>query len=185
MGVLKPLLPLREHPAILRDIHTAISAGLSDIIVVTGHMHEEIESILSGNAPVVRLIRNYRYEDGMFSSVCAGILALDERTDGFFLLPADCCVISAGTLSLLIREFKKAGADVVACPTYKGRRGHPPLIPAFCAGRIISYNGENGLEGFMSTQRTVELETDDPGVLMDMDTPEDYAYMLSYLETAD
>ena len=183
MGDFKPLLPVGKRPAILRDIQTAQKAGVREIIVVTGHMREKIENIVSETAPDVRLVCNDRYENGMFSSVRAGISALPAEADGFFLLPADCCAVSSGTLSALMGRVAYDG-PVVLHPTYKGRRGHPPLIPARCADRIALYEGKDGLKGALDALESVDIETNDPGVLLDMDTPEDYKAMLAYLGAA-
>lgn len=182
MGRFKPLLPVGEYPAVLRCVRVASKAGVQDITVVTGHLHERVESLLSAEAPDVRLVLNRRYEDGMFTSVQTGVLSLAEETDGFFLLPADCCAAAPETLAALIGEFAKADMKAVAHPVCNGQRGHPPLVPAGHSRDIISYNGENGLRGSLGTLYSVEVETGDPGILLDMDTPEDYAALLEYLK---
>jgi len=214
MGVLKPLLPVGEHPAIVRSINTAKAAGLRDIIVVTGHRHDELESLLHAEArdacmrqvrqgtvlclamkardtepspvsrPVsqdVRIAYNDRYNDGMFSSVYTGVSALPAGASGFFLLPADCCAISPSTFVALAEAFTKNGCANITHPRYNGRRGHPPLIPAKYRDQILAYSGDNGLRGFLAPLPSFDVDTDDPGILMDMDTPEDYAALLKYL----
>ena len=181
MGVFKPLLPVGGQPAVIRCIRAAEAAGINDIYIVTGHKHAETESVLRGKAPGARVVYNRGYRDGMFSSALAGISALPDSTDGFFLLPADCCAVSADVLRALIERFVESKGACVARPVYRGRRGHPPLIPARFIGALLSYNGENGLKGFLSPLPTIEVEMSSPGVLMDMDTPEDYAGLLSFL----
>ena len=182
MGEFKPLLPVGGQSAVLRVIHTAVTAGIQEIIVVSGHLFNRVADMLSNEAPNVRVVFNSRYEDGMFSSVCTGISALPNGIDGFFLIPADCCAVSASTLTSLVNAFEKAGTEASAHPTYKGKRGHPPLIPADYAGRIITYSGECGLKGSLDTLQSFEVEVDDPGILLDMDTPDDYTALLAYLD---
>ena len=181
MCVFKPLLPVGEQPSVARCVQTAQSADIRDIVVVTGHLREELEVVLRAKLPVVRIVHNSRFPDGMFSSVHSGVSALPDGFDGFFILPADCCAVSPDTLRTLIDEFAKAGAAAVVCPKFEGRRGHPPLIPARFIGSLLSYNGENGLKGFLSSLPTVEIETNGPETLLDMDTPEDYAALLIHL----
>lgn len=181
MGEFKPLLPVGGSPAVLRAVRAAEEAGIRDITVVTGHFREKIESFLSEAAPNAQLIYNERYMEGMFSSVCAGASAVRAGTDGFFLLPADCCAVSSETLAALVRAFEKAGMEAVAHPAHKGRRGHPPLIPARFAGSIIAYKGGGGLRGCLEALPYIETETGDPGILLDMDTPDDYASLLEYI----
>ena len=181
MGVFKPLLPVGKKPAVLRCVHTAKEAGIYDILIVTGHMHAEIENILHANAPDVRLIHNSGYREGMFSSTCEGVSALKGGLDGFFLMPADCCAVAPHTLSILMEQFTENNGIPVTRPKYAGRRGHPPLIPAKYISTLLTYKGENGLKGFLSPRPTLEVEMDSPDALLDMDTPEDYSDLLSYL----
>jgi CTP:molybdopterin cytidylyltransferase MocA len=144
-------------------------------------MRGELEAILRAEAPEARLVYNEDYHGDMYISVCLGVSALSQSQSGFFLLPTDCCAISPETFIALADGFAKAGASVVTRPKYEGRRGHPPLVPAKYTDRLLSYGGENGMKGFLATLPTVEIETEDPGILLDMDTPEDYAALLKHL----
>jgi len=182
MGVFKPLLPVGDIPAVLRCISTAKSAGVSDIIIVTGHNRQELEDVFSRkNDPQVRLVHNERFRDGMFSSVHSGAQELPQDIDGFFLLPSDCCAVAPDTLLTLIGEFVKTGKTSVTRPKLNGQRGHPPLIPAMYLDGLLSYSGEDGLKGFLRPLPTLEVEINDPGFLLDMDSPEDYANLLTHL----
>ena len=183
MGSFKPLLPVVAGAAVLDGINISGEAGIGDIIVVTGNMRGEIESVLSANAPGVRIAYNSRFTDGMFSSVKTGVSALPERLDSFFILPADCCAVSADTLKTLIGVSAEVAPEYVVHPKYSGLRGHPPLIPSMYISHILEYHGENGLKGLLDTLPYVESDTDDRGVLLDMDTPEDYRELLEYLES--
>ena len=181
MKVFKPLLPVGGRPAVLRCVDAAKAAGAGDIVVVAGHMREELEDVLREGAPDARIVYNGAYRDGMFSSSQAGVSALTNGQDGFFLLPSDCCAVSADMLTTLIGRFAENGGAYVTRPKFEGRRGHPPLIPAGFIKPLLSYNGENGLKGFLSPLPTDEVEMEDRGALLDMDTPEDYAELLGYL----
>ncbi|MCL2402278.1 MAG: NTP transferase domain-containing protein, partial [Oscillospiraceae bacterium] len=133
------------------------------------------------NDPHVRLVHNERFKDGMFSSVHAGAQALPRDIDGFFLLPSDCCAVSPDTLLTLIGEFEKTGKSSVTRPKLNRQRGHPPLIPATFLDGLLSHNGVDGLKGFLRPLPTLEVEINDPGFLLDMDSPEDYADLLTHL----
>ncbi|MCL2366617.1 MAG: NTP transferase domain-containing protein [Oscillospiraceae bacterium] len=182
MGVFKPLLPVGGEPAILRCVQTAKAAGVADIIVVTGHCKAELEDILYKNVPDAHVVHNDAYQDGMFSSVQAGIKYLPDDIDGVFLLPTDCCAISSEALVKLMGMFAKGDTVSVIRPKFgEGPRGHPPLIPAQFIDALRSYDGADGLKGFLRALPTVEIEMADPGVCLDMDTPEDYAKLLAHL----
>ena len=182
MGVFKPLLPVGGKPAAARCADAAKAAGVNEIIVVTGHRRDEINAALCAEINNARLIHNDRYLSGMFSSVYAGVSSLSDDMDGFFLLPADCAAVSQKDLETLTNEFAKSGMSAVVRPRFGDRRGHPPLIPADFAQGLLAYGGADGLKGFLRTLPTVEVEMGTPGVLLDMDTPEDYADLLTYLK---
>ena len=207
MGVLKPLLPVGGISAIQRCIQTGKAAGIREIIVVTGFKHDALERVISGRTingqnvaePEVRVAHNKDYAEGMFSSVVTGVKALRDGADGFFLLPADCCAVAADTLISLAAVFAnnadKANnrnevnnannasnaEEAVIRPKYKERRGHPPLIPAKYANMLVSYSEDEGLKAVLRTLPTIEVEMDSEETLLDMDTPEDYSRLLTFL----
>jgi len=180
MRAFKPLLPIEGQPAVLRCISAAEQAGVREIIVVTGHRRQELEQVLLDKAPEARVVCNPRYLDGMYTSVCAGVEALSKGVDGFFLLPVDCCAVQPEVLTLLEKKFTEAEKGAVARPGFNGRRGHPPLIPILYKDMLLSYGGENGLKGFLAALPSIEVETNSPAVLLDMDTPEDLEVLLEF-----
>ncbi|MDR3277211.1 MAG: nucleotidyltransferase family protein [Oscillospiraceae bacterium] len=176
MGALKPLLPVGDTSALLRAIGVLQDAGAARISVVTGYRHGEVaaEASLSG----ARVVYNERFADGMLSSVQAGVSSLPSDTDGFFLLPADCCAVGSGVLRRLTAEFD--GAHILY-PVCNGRRGHPPLVPYSAAEPLLRYTGEDGARGCLAQFPARDIETGDGTVLLDMDTPEGYAQLLRAL----
>ena len=83
----KPLLPLGNKCVTERVLHAFRAAGITDLIVVTGHRADELQRVV---APLkVRCVENSRYHQGMFSSVRTGIRALAASCEAFFIHPAD------------------------------------------------------------------------------------------------
>jgi CTP:molybdopterin cytidylyltransferase MocA len=182
MGVLKPLLPVGGETALCRAVGLGRHEKIHTISVVTGHRHEEVEAaLLHCRAKNVRHIHNAKYADGMFTSVVTGVRSLPSDIDGFFLLPVDHCAVHPDTLEKLIAAFILSEGQHIVYPVCQGERGHPPLIPyAFAAG-VRDYDGKGGMQGYLSQFPSVEVDIDDPGMLLDMDTPEDYKSLLQYL----
>ncbi|MFO0872836.1 MAG: nucleotidyltransferase family protein [Phycisphaerales bacterium] len=62
-------------------------------------------------------------------------------------------------------------------PQRGARGGHPVVIDARAIPRILAWSGDDGLAGFWraNAAEVVRAEVDDPGVLADLDTPDDYA----------
>lgn len=182
MGVLKPLLPIGGESALLRTVSLGRIEKIHSISVVTGNRCEEVEAELSSyHAKNVRHIYNARFAEGMFTSVKTGIHSLPGDIDGFFLLPVDHCAVRPETLEKVITAFIMSNGQAIVYPTYQEERGHPPLIPYSFAADIKDYDGHDGMRGFLSAYPFEEVDVNDPGVLLDMDTPRDYEILLKHL----
>ncbi len=182
MGVLKPLLPVGEMSALAHAVALGRTERVHMITVVTGSRHELVEAELQRcKAKNVRHIYNKHYTDGMFTSIQAGVHSLPGDIDAFFLLPVDLCAITPDTFERLIAAYLLTPEPSVIYPTVRGERGHPPLIPMQFMGGLKEYDGPNGMQGYLSAFPSHDVEIDDPAILLDMDTPADYATLLRHL----
>ncbi|MFO1019155.1 MAG: nucleotidyltransferase family protein [Planctomycetales bacterium] len=114
-------------------------------------------------------------------SVQAGLKHLEESfrpqpDDGWLLIPADHPLLSATLLEQLIHAWQSSTADVLV-PTFRGHRGHPSLVRWRLAQRVPAIPADKGLNSlFRSPEVTVqEFPVEDDRILLDLDTPEDYA----------
>jgi CTP:molybdopterin cytidylyltransferase MocA len=175
MNSFKPLLQMNGLTIIERTIHTFIEAAINDIIVVTGFRSDDIVQILGQYN--LRIVHNCYYKSGMLSSIQKGVGYLGPDIDGFFVLPADIPFVNPKTLLNLCRHL---GAGIVV-PCFNGKRVHPPLISASLAESVVKWTGPGGMKSFMQEHKkiTIELAVDDPGILQDIDTPEDFECLSS------
>ena len=173
MGTFKPLLSLGGTTVLERGILLFRDVGIEDIVVVVGHRSEDLVPVLQKRA--VRRVFNKDYPDGMLTSIVAGINAMKPGREAFFLLPVDIPLVRRYTILELIRNYSE-GTRAIVYPRYARRRGHPPLISAAYAPKIIAWRGEGGLRAFLRQyeQRSDNVDVDDENVLVDMDTPDDY-----------
>ena len=182
MGVLKPLLPVGGESALERAVGLGKTEKVHVISVVTGFRHEDVEAELDRcRAKNVRHIYNARFADGMFSSVKAGIHSLPHDIDGFLLLPVDHCAVKPETVEKVLAAYILSEGRTIIYPVDSGRRGHPPLIPSAFVDGIKDYDGADGMRGFLSQYPFDEVEVDDAGIYLDMDTPSDYSALLAYM----
>lgn len=179
MGAFKPLLQIDDASILVRLIRVAKKAGATDIVVVTGHNREELEPIIKEQG--AREAFNEHFADGMFTSIQAGAAALQDGLDGFFLIPVDCPLIPEGVMQQLMQAFEP---DKFAVACYRGKKGHPLLIPEKFRSQIIEHDGRGGLKAI--TDRDFRLmkriETGFEGVVMDMDTPKAYEEIQAFLK---
>jgi putative nucleotidyltransferase with HDIG domain len=178
MGKFKPLLPIDGKTVIERTIDVFANNGIRNIMVVTGHRSLEIDRVLQSSG--VKLVENCEYDSGMFSSVKAGIKNLDiDKTDAFFITPADICLIRPLTVKLLAAACQKKAGKIFH-PCFDSKRGHPPLISISLASFILrsktNDNLKTILEGF--DPAAVDVQVPDRHILVDMNRPKDYEVAL-------
>ena len=184
MGDLKPLLEVEGRTLLEWAVGAFAGASVDDVIVVTGHQGDEVAAVAARVGAVA--VANPGFDDGMFSSVRAGVEALDPGVERFFLLPADVPLVRPETVGRLARaalprldgDGAAGRAPEVLYPAVAAVTGHPPLIAASLRAEILAYGpaGPAGglralLMGHIACSAIVEV--DDHGVLLDADTPED------------
>ena len=173
MGEFKPLLNLGGRPVVVRVVETCRQAGIDEVIVVAGYRRDLVMPVVE--AAGARSVINERYQEGMFSSVVAGISAMETGPQGFIVFPADIPLVRAATVRRLVSRFRESKHRVLI-PSFRGRKGHPPLISAELADEVAAFTGENGLKGALVSLggEIVVVEVPDRNILFDIDDPADY-----------
>jgi CTP:molybdopterin cytidylyltransferase MocA len=181
MKQFKPLLPLGDTTVIEHVLGTIRRVQVTDIVVVAGYRAQDLISLAERQR--LCLIRNERYTEGMYSSVQAGVHALSSDVAAFFLLPVDVPLVKPHSIRLLGRDFIRYQADVTY-PVFQQERGHPPMVSARLIPQILAQNRLDGLQGLLAEleESARDVAVMDEGVLMDMDTPEDYQQICERFE---
>ena len=178
-GKFKPLLPVAGRPLIARTLAALFQVPeISPVLLVTGHRADAVREAAGGYD--VTFVHNSHYEaGGMVSSAQAGVRALPAGVPAFLLSLGDQPAVRPATLSRLIQAWKK-GAAAVILPTYHGNRGHPVVLSTQCAADILNLASDQTLKAVVERHKdqTIEVEVDDPGVITDIDTPDDYERLL-------
>ncbi len=81
--------------------------------------------------------------------------------------------VETATVKRVIRRFHETDAIVV--PRYQHRPGHPVLFPARFRSKLLELSGDKGARSILRihTAEVQWFDTDDPGVLLDIDEPSD------------
>jgi putative nucleotidyltransferase with HDIG domain len=184
MKQFKPLLPLGQTTVVERCVNLFRDAEIYDIRVVVGYRADDLIPVLDRLG--VRWIVNNRFQEGMFSSVQAGVNDLESSSKAFFMLPVDIPLVRRTTVLDLLHACDRQPGDVWY-PCFMGRRGHPPLISTRFRSALLAWEGEGGLRAFLAEQhpRTVDVEVADEHILIDMDSPEHYDATLAKLTDYD
>jgi molybdenum cofactor cytidylyltransferase len=167
MGTGKMAMAIKNTTVLGSVIETLLDI-CGKIVVVGGHDIGLIKGI-TDKYKSVKLIENKDYALGMFSSVKCGV---KEMTGDFFLVPGDYPVVKKSTY----RSLMESNGDF-AVPVYKGRKGHPVLIREKLISDLLDEPIESNLKVFRSKCKTDFISVDDEGILLDVDTPDDYEYI--------
>jgi molybdenum cofactor cytidylyltransferase len=153
----------------------------SRVIVVAGFhadiIQEEIAKISSKNAYSfqIKFVYNENFNQGMFSSIQKGCNEVNAPT--FFITPGDCPLVKKETVQLLAEQ---KGNLVIPSFHYKG--GHPIKLSSEVKQKILETNPESNLRAVLNGFEKKYMNVDDPGVLMDVDTLEDYQKAIDYFK---
>ena len=169
----KPLLPLRDSTVIECTVDSFLRAGVEDVVVVIGHNADLIKPILDKKN--IKWVYNSDYDEGMYTSIKAGLKALENHFCGFYMMPADIPFVKPETIIQLGEAFLKSDYKIVY-PVYGGRREHPPVVSLEIRNEILTYDGTGGLKTLLIkyVDTAYHLEVEDETVLIDLDTPSTY-----------
>jgi molybdenum cofactor cytidylyltransferase len=174
MGRPKALLPFRGR-TFLENILEAISrSSIERTYVVLGHHREVIER----SVRLPEIVFNANYEQGMVTSLQAGIRALPPSTIASFLFLVDHPLVEPGTIEAMVPS---AAPNRIVQPVFEGRRGHPVLLGAEILEEILLLPSSQGAD-FVTRKdpfRIIEVPVDTAGILVDVDTPEEFHKLLT------
>jgi molybdenum cofactor cytidylyltransferase len=109
-------------------------------------------------------------ERGMGASLAAGIEASDDAA-GWIVALADMPRIATATIEAVAQRIDR-GASLVT-PFYQGQRGHPVGFGIAHRDALLVLDGDTGAKSLLMSQQVTKVDVDDPGILRDVDTPED------------
>jgi molybdenum cofactor cytidylyltransferase len=176
MGKPKALLRIRGKTFIEQIISAFRATKVGEIIVVLGHNAEELKPKIDPLS--VTVVLNPDYRKGQLSSLIAAIQRLQAesaKVDGVLVHLVDHPFINPAVINDMIDRFYESNRLIVI-PTYKGKRGHPVLLSSQLFPELLSTPLDQGANAVVRAHRqeTLELETEDEGVIMDIDTPNEY-----------
>jgi molybdenum cofactor cytidylyltransferase len=120
-----------------------------------------------------RVVVAHDWRCGMGSSLALGVAALDRHATACLIALADMPFVRTATISRTAAPLLQ-GASLVA-PVYRGSRGHPVGFAAEWFSTLRRLRGEHGARDILAVHRDrlTLVEVDDPGILLDIDYPDD------------
>ena len=175
MGQLKALLPWRNTTLLEHQLSSLLDAGVEQIVVVVGHDADSLKPLIEAVEGASWTLNN-DYLQGKTTSLKTGVAALaGQAISDVLLLNVDQPRNAATVRTLLERH--QASSFRITIPTHGGKGGHPILISAELLPELAEIDEESqGLKAVVRryVYATERFELDDPSVLWDLNTPEQY-----------
>jgi molybdenum cofactor cytidylyltransferase len=174
MGANKLLMADGERAILARVVEQALAADLAEVVVVCGHQEAEVRAALTGQN--VRFVSCPDYAEGLSASLRAGLRALSPEIDAALVLLGDMPRVGAGLLRRQIAAFNPTEGRAIIVPAYEGKRGNPVLWDRRFFGEMMALAGDVGARHLIGehAELVTEIEAEDAGIFMDVDTPEAY-----------
>jgi molybdenum cofactor cytidylyltransferase len=178
MGRPKALLPV-DGVRFIEKIVTALrSTRVGEIIAVLGHNAEEMREKI--NDLPVKIVVNPEYKQGQLSSLITAIRSIQsgensQSVDGILVHLVDHPYINAKLVDLMIDRFEQT-KKLIVVPRHQGRRGHPVIFSRALFPELLAAPVDQGAKTVVHAHRdqTLEIDTNDAGVTIDIDTPDEY-----------
>jgi molybdenum cofactor cytidylyltransferase len=173
MGEPKPLLEVEGQPFLERAVKLLRQAGCRYVVAVVGPDDDWISRIAdtSGAAVVI----NEQKDSEQIDSLRLGVANLPDGYDAVVVLPVDFPRVKQETVSALLADFARQPVGVLN-PAHDGKAGHPVIFSRDVAVDLLRPDLPDGARTVID-QHAAEARTlavDDPGVLIDIDTPADF-----------
>ena len=176
MGQPKQLLLWKGEPLVRSVAHTALAAGLSPVVLVTGAHGAQVQAAVQG-LPVT-LVQNPDWESGQSSSVQVGLRAIPQETGAAIFLLADQPRVTVTLLRSLVERHAETLVPIVA-PQMAGQRANPVLFDRLTFRDLMSLQGDIGGRALFSQYPVNWLEWQDASLLLDVDTADDYRRLVN------
>lgn len=144
-------------------------------ILVVGPGDHDVAEI--GRRRGFEIAVNSAPEAGMGRSIAIGVGARPD-CDGAMIALGDMPFVKPSTVKALAASFIESTGEMAIAPVFNQRRGHPVIFPRACFDALRRLDGDAGARRLFSANdgaALLALPVDDPGVLQDIDTPDDIA----------
>jgi molybdenum cofactor cytidylyltransferase len=175
MGRPKALLPIDGQTFIEKIVGALNDAWIGRIIVVLGHNAEEMKRRI--DFLPVEILVNPDYKLGQLSSLQVAVRHLENSADcdGLLVHLVDHPYVAPALVTAMIERFYQSGKLIVV-PRHQGKRGHPVIFARKLFGELLAAPSDQGAKAVVNAHRdeTLEIDTVEVGVTLDIDTPELY-----------
>lgn len=176
LGQPKQLLRWKGETLVEKVARTAVDAGLSPVVVVTGAFADKVRAALIGLP--VEISYNPDWEMGQASSVKAGLRGLNEKIGAAVFLLSDQPFVNKSIIRALVEQHSQTLAPIIA-PLVDDLRGNPVLFDRTTFAGLASLEGDIGGRALFSRYPVDWIPWHDSNLLLDIDSQSDYDQLLA------
>lgn len=172
MGPLNKLLAeIGGKPMVAQVVDAVLASRARPVVVVTGHEGDRVREALAGRDVV--FTENPDYAEGLSTSLRRGLRALPAGIDGALVCLGDMPQVAPQQIDRMIAAFDPIEGRAICVPTFQGKRGNPVLFARRFFEEMESVSGDVGARHLIGEvpDLVCEVEMEDRGVLLDVDTP--------------
>jgi molybdenum cofactor cytidylyltransferase len=173
MGRPKPLLELDGERFIERGIRTLRDGGCRIVVAVVSEDSDGSVRLADATGALVELSDDPDAEP--IDSVRRALVHIPGDAAAVLVLPVDHPAVTPATVAAVIASFRRDPAPVVR-PVHRGRPGHPTLFARSLfeelRGAALAEGARSVIDAHAGEVR--DLDVDDAGVVLDVNTPDDY-----------
>jgi molybdenum cofactor cytidylyltransferase len=176
MGQAKAALALGQtgETLIARVVRTLLGGGVPDVTVVAGAHIDAVVMAMPTHEPRARVIEHAGWQQGQLSSLRAGLAAIDDPLlEAALVTLVDVPLVQPSTVRAVIAEWRRTQAAIVR-PSDGDRHGHPVIFDRSVFADLRAADLSVGAKSVFAKHRIVNVEVNDPGAFIDLDTPADY-----------
>jgi molybdenum cofactor cytidylyltransferase len=169
LGQPKQLVSLGGRPALHIVVTTAMAIAGQAVTVVVGAHARDLTHLLAHTSASV--IVNRHWEEGMASSLRAGVNSLPATCDAVLVLLGDQVMVTSDDLRRLVSAWRAAG-EGVATATYERHVGVPAIFPRHCFADLLALRGDQGARSVIERNHDRLTRVPMSNAAVDLDTPE-------------
>jgi len=164
----KLLAEWEGRPLVGHAARTLVASSLDRVVVVVGYEGDRVRTAVDGLG--VTVVRNPAYERGQATSLRRGLsVAREAGADAVLFALGDMPAVDVATVDRLLAAYRAGVGDALAA-AHDGRRGNPVLFDRRHFDALAAVDGDTGGRRiFLDADRSALVESDDPGVLLDID----------------
>jgi molybdenum cofactor cytidylyltransferase len=180
LGSPKQLLTWGNHSLLEHAILNARAIFQDRVIVVLGANNEAIQTAV--NLDSVTTVINADWQQGMATSIQAGIHALPASATAALIVLCDQPLINTHHLQNLLNHWQKSPSQIVASK-YHQSVGVPALFPAEFFEQLLMLKGDKGAKSLLLKYEANLLTVPMPEAELDIDSKGDFDYLLAHHTT--